>query len=386
MAQNKTTAIVTLLLAALIGGAAALAIGWATGVVGPRATVVETTTNVVRTGGGGGALDVAAIYKKASPSVVLVTATPAGGGAKSLGSGFIVDPEGHVVTNQHVVNGGSKFTVTFSNEKTAPATLVGADPSTDIAVLQVDAAQGQLTPIAWADSARAEVGQPVLAIGNPYGLERTVTSGIISALSRQIAAPNGLTIDAVIQTDAALNKGNSGGPLIDAAGDVVGVNSQIQSESGGFDGIGYAVPSNTAKRIADDLIKDGKVESPYLGITMETITPELAKVVKVGADSGVLVTGVTRGGPAAKAGLRGGDTQVAIDGQPYLVGGDVITRIGTKTITNPDELRAEIQRLKPGDEVSVELVRDGKKKQVTVTLGQAPATRQTPTTPTTPNP
>jgi len=380
MAHSKT--IVTLLLSALIGGAAALAIGWVTGVVGPRDTVVETRTSVIRSGGG--ALDVAAIYKKASPSVVLVSATPTGGGAKSLGSGFVIDPEGHVVTNQHVIDGGGKFTVTFSDDKTAPAKLVGADPSTDIAVLQVDAPQGQLTPIAWADSAKVDVGQPVLAIGNPYGLERTVTSGIISAVQRQIAAPNGLTIDSVIQTDAALNKGNSGGPLIDAAGDVVGVNSQIQSESGGFDGIGYAVPSNTAKRIADDLIKDGKVESPYLGIQMEPITPELAKLVKVGSDQGVLVTRVTPGGPAARAGLRGGDTQVTIDGQPYLVGGDVITRIGTTSIDDPDALRAQVQRLKPGDKVAIEVVRDGKRRQIDVTLGQAPATQRAPATTPTP--
>lgn len=377
MRSSKT--VVTLLLAAMVGGAAALAIGWATGLVGPRETVVQSKTNVIRAGGGD--FDVTAIYKKAAPSVVLVSAS--GPQGKGLGSGFVIDPEGHVVTNQHVVDGGTKFTVTFADDRTAPAKLIGSDASTDIAVLQVDAPQGRLTPIAWANSATVEVGQPVIAIGNPYGLELTVTSGIISAVARQIAAPNGLTIDSVLQTDAALNKGNSGGPLIDGAGEVVGVNSQIQSESGGFDGIGYAVPSNTAKRIADDLIEDGKVESPYLGIQMEPITPELAKVVKVGADKGVLVTTVAPRGPAAKAGLRGGDTQVTIDGQPYLVGGDVITRIGTTSITDPDQLRAAIQQRKPGEKVTIEVLRNGNTKRVEVTLGQAPTAPQQ-TTPATP--
>jgi S1-C subfamily serine protease len=292
-----------------------------------------------------------------------------------LGSGFVIDKSGHVVTNYHVIEGASKVEVSFSGNDEMPATVVGRDPSTDIAVLRIKGAEGRaLTPLDLGDSDAIKVGDAVVAIGNPFGLERTVTAGIVSALQREITAPNGFAIDEVIQTDAAINHGNSGGPLVNADGAVIGVNSQIESESGGNVGIGFAVPINLVKDVVSQLLEHGKVEHAYIGVEMATITDELASNVRLPVDHGVLIERVQETSPAAAAGLRGGTTQVVVDGESFLVGGDVITKADGQTIESAEELRGVVTSKQPGDELALEVHRADETKEVMVKLGRQPNT------------
>jgi putative serine protease PepD len=312
-------------------------------VEGDAQAVAETTSSV------------AAIYKSAHKAVVEITVTGAGGASpfggggtqQAQGSGFVYDEQGHVITNQHVVAGADSVQVTFWNGKTYDASVVGSDPSTDIAVLDVDAPASVLEPLELADSSQLEVGEVVVAIGSPFGLEQTVTTGIVSALHRQITAPNEFAIDDAIQTDAAINHGNSGGPLLDLNGKVVGVNSQIESESGGNDGVGFAVPSNTVERIAAGLIEDGSVEHAYLGVATED------------ADgvNGARISEVRAGTPAAAAGLRSGDVVTAIDGT---------------TVGSADELRRLIDAHEPGDSVTVTVSRGGDTRTLRAVLATRP--------------
>jgi S1-C subfamily serine protease len=295
--------------------------------------------------------------------------------ARLLGSGFVIDKSGHVVTNYHVVENASKVEVSFSGNDEMPATVVGKDPSTDIAVLRIKGAEGRaLTPLELGSSASVRVGDAVVAIGNPFGLERTVTAGIVSALQREITAPNGFAIDEVIQTDAAINHGNSGGPLLNADGRVIGVNSQIESDSGGNVGIGFAIPIDMVKSVVSQLLEHGKVEHAYIGVEMATVTHELAANVRLPVDHGVLVERVRPGSPAAEAGIHGGDTQVVVDGESFLVGGDVITMADGRTIESAEELRSVVTSKQPGDEVSLEVHGPDGAKEVKVKLGRQPNT------------
>ncbi len=295
--------------------------------------------------------------------------------ARLLGSGFVIDKSGHVVTNYHVVENASKVEVSFSGNDEMPATVVGKDPSTDIAVLRIKGAEGRaLTPLELGDSGSVRVGDAVVAIGNPFGLERTVTAGIVSALQREITAPNGFAIDEVIQTDAAINHGNSGGPLLNADGKVIGVNSQIESDSGGNVGIGFAVPIDMVKDTVSQLLEHGKVEHAYVGVEMATITHELAANVRLPVDHGVLVEQVRPGSPAAEAGIRGGTTQVVVDGESFLVGGDVITMADGQVVESAEELRSVVTSKKPGDELVFQVHRQEGTKEVTVKLGRQPNT------------
>jgi S1-C subfamily serine protease len=295
--------------------------------------------------------------------------------ARLLGSGFVIDKSGHVVTNYHVVENASKVEVSFSGNDEMPATVVGRDPSTDIAVLRIKGAEGRaLTPLELGDSRSVDVGDAVVAIGNPFGLERTVTAGIVSALQREITAPNGFAIDEVIQTDAAINHGNSGGPLLNADGKVIGVNSQIESDSGGNVGIGFAVPINMVKDVVSQLLEHGKVEHAYVGVEMATITHELAANVRLPVDHGVLVERVRPGSPAADAGIQGGTTQVVVDGESFLVGGDVITMADGQAIESAEELRSVVTSKQPGDELVFQVHRQDGTKEVTVKLGRQPNT------------
>jgi S1-C subfamily serine protease len=296
---------------------------------------------------------------------------------QALGSGFVVDKDGHIVTNFHVVQGASRVEVSFSNQDTVKATIVGTDPSTDLAVLKVDAPAKALTPLALANSDAVQVGDPVVAIGNPFGLDRTVTAGIVSALQREVRAPNNYTIDHVIQTDAPINSGNSGGPLIDAQGAVIGVNSQIETASGGGGnvGIGFAVPSNTVKSVVAQLLADGRVDRAFLGVTLQDVRPNVAGVLRLPADKGVLVGAVKPGSPAAKAGVKGGTTQVVVAGESYQLGGDMIVALDGKPVSSVDELRDAIAAHKPGQTVSLTVVHaNGTKSTMNVELGRAPAT------------
>jgi S1-C subfamily serine protease len=339
-----------------------------------------------------GALSVNAIYKHAAPGVVQVTATqvvstpgvdpfgfafPAQQKSEALGSGFVIDKAGHVVTNYHVVENARSVDVSFSNNESMKAKIVGADPSTDIAVLQVDAHARALTPLALGNSDAVRVGDSVVAIGNPFGYDRTVTAGIVSALQRVIRAPNSYSIDHVIQTDAALNKGNSGGPLLDARGNVIGVNSQIAAgDSGGSGnvGIGFAVPINTVKTVAAQIVKSGHAEHAYLGISAQAVTRTAAKLFHLPSTHGLLVASVQPGSGAARAGLRAGTGNATLAGETYPLGGDLITKIDSTPLYSLDQLRDVIGQKQPGDEARLEVYRGDRQRTVTVKLGRQPST------------
>ena len=292
----------------------------------------------------------------------------------ATGSGFVVDHSGSILTNAHVIEGASRVTVQFENNKTADAKVVGKDTSTDIALLKVSADGVTLHPLQLGDSSHVQVGDPTIAIGNPFGLDRTLTTGVVSALQRRIDAPNGFSIDHVIQTDAAINPGNSGGPLLDAAGRVIGITSQIETggSASGNVGIGFAVPINTAKRVIPQLKQSGTVKRAYLGITGLTIDQSLNRL-NLSTDSGVLIQSVSPGSPSAKAGLKGGNTQANVDGSDIALGGDVIKKIDGRNVKSMDDVVAVVDAKKPGDSVTLQVIRGGNTRNVTVKLGQRPS-------------
>ncbi|HEU4392409.1 MAG TPA: trypsin-like peptidase domain-containing protein [Solirubrobacterales bacterium] len=296
-------------------------------------------------------------------------------GGTATGSGFVIDTEGHLLTNNHVVEGADRIQVKLGDsETTYQAKVVGADPATDLALLDVEAPADQLHPLTLGRSSEMEVGDPVVAIGNPFGLDRTVTSGIVSALQRQIEAPDGFSITDVIQTDAAINPGNSGGPLINAAGEVIGINSQIATGGGGGGnvGIGFAIPIDTVRAEIHQLETKGEVEHAYLGISGGTITPDLAKAINLPVEEGVIVQSVVKGGPADEAGIEAGDTSATIDGAQVKLGGDVITKVDGEKVTGMEEIVEIVNEAEPGDELELTVLRDGETKTVTVTLGERP--------------
>ena len=282
------------------------------------------------------------------------------GGAQSQGSGFVYDDDGHVVTNHHVVHGADTISVRFSDGTVRRARLVGADPSTDLAVLKVEASEAFLEPLPLGDSSGVEVGDDVVAMGSPFGLEGTITSGIVSALHRQMEAPNRFTITDTLQTDAAINHGNSGGPLLDRQGRVIGVNAQIESESGGSDGVGFAIPSNTVRSVVDQIVETGEAEHAYLGIVMVEV-PE-----------GLMVTGVADGGPAEEAGIRPSTGEREVDGRTVPTGGDVIVEFDGQEVPTTAELQTAVYAKRPGDTVELTFLRGGDRRTVEVTLDEQP--------------
>lgn len=301
------------------------------------------------------------------------------GGGVATGSGILIDTEGHVLTNNHVVEGADKVEVKLgSSDTTYTAEVVGADPATDVALLKVEAPASSLHPLALGNSSKVEVGEPVVAIGNPFGLDRTVTAGIVSAIQRQIQAPNGFSISHVIQTDAAINPGNSGGPLIDSEGKVIGINSQIQTGGSGDGnvGIGFAVPIDTAREVVQQLEAHGEIKHAYLGISGSSITPDLAKALKLPEEEGVLVNEVVKGGPADEAGIKGGDTSATIEGASFRLGGDAITEVDGKKITGMEDVINAVNAASPGDKMELTVDRDGKPQTITVTLGVRPASAE----------
>jgi S1-C subfamily serine protease len=298
---------------------------------------------------------------------------------QALGSGFVIDKAGHIVTNYHVIEGADQIEVSFSNRDTLRATLVGSDPSTDIAVLRVEASSRGLTPLEFGDSGAVRVGDPVVAIGNPFGLARTATAGIVSAVQeRTITAPNGYPIDHVLQTDAPINPGNSGGPLLNERAQVVGVNSQITSAQGtnGNVGIGFAVPANTVKAVVAQLVATGKVDRAFLGIGGSTVTEELARVFRLPVDAGVLVETVGDGTAAARAGLKAGTDTTVVAGESYTLGGDLIVALGGKRVASLEQLRDLLARHKPGETVKLQIYRGSKSITVDVKLGRQPVQPQ----------
>jgi putative serine protease PepD len=336
---SLTAAVVAGALIGVGGGAAtyaALSSGGSETVV-RRVTVTDSEPAAASTS----ALSVNSIYKRTYKGVVEVLA------GNGEGSGFVYDADGHIVTNEHVVGDSTSARVRFWNGKTVDATVVGTDSSTDLAVLKVDTSEVELVPLALGDSNRVEVGDNVVAIGSPFGLEETVTSGIVSALHRQMTSPNRFAIDDSIQTDAAINHGNSGGPLLNDRAQVIAVNAQIASDSGGNDGVGFAIPVNTVKSIAAQLITDGKAEHAFLGVALQE-----------SARDGALVGGVNPDTPASRAGLRTDDLIVAVDG---------------KHVGSQNELRAAINTRRPGDQVALRYRRNGETHTVTVTLASRPS-------------
>ncbi|MGH3023086.1 MAG: S1C family serine protease [Gaiellaceae bacterium] len=373
---TRTAALTAALLAAAGGGAASYA-----------ALSSESTPTVIRPATVAAAelaastsesLSVSEIYEQTSKGVVEITvassqSTPFGESqqAQGQGSGFVYDAEGHVVTNQHVVAGAESVSVRFWDGSTYDATVVGSDPSTDLAVVKVDAPADVFEPLALGDSTELEIGEGVVALGSPFGLEGTVTSGIVSALHRQMQAPNDFTINDSIQTDAAINHGNSGGPLLNLAGEVVGVNAQIKSDSGGNDGVGFAIPSSTVGTIVPQIISDGAVEHAYLGVGVATIPPSVAE--ELGVPAGVAVTDVRQGTPAAEAGLRAATGSATVDGESYPTGGDVITEVDGTAVSTGAELQNAVDAKRPGDTVSITYARESTSHTVEITLGTRPA-------------
>src|SRR5882757_8997291 len=384
--MNKTAA--TPFVAALVGGVVVAAAFLAFGVGGGTTkTVVQQSSISPRTSvSDGKALTARDIYKRDAPGVVNVkseivqrTQSPFGfpqdQQGEATGSGFVVDQQGYILTNAHVVDGASQVTVSFEDKKTENAKIVGKDSSTDLALLKVDASGLNLKPLQLGDSSNVQVGDPTIAIGKPFALDRTLTTGVVSALQRQISAPNGFTISNVIQTDAAINPGNSGGPLLDAVGRVIGINSQIATggSSQGSVGIGFAVPINTASDVAHQLISTGQVKRAFLGVSGADVTPDLAKALNLPTDHGALVQQAYQGGPAARAGLQGGTTQATVGGQQVALGGDIIVKVNGKDIQGMDDVVSAVNDAKPGDDMTLTVVRDGKEQDIKVTLGERPA-------------
>jgi putative serine protease PepD len=357
-------------------GAAAVVLGAGGGVAAYEVASGTATQTVVRQVTvtdsqpvANSALSVSALYDRVHQGVVTIKVTTPEG--QALGSGFVIDSEGHIVTNDHVVDGASSISVEFADGSTYDAELVGTDASTDIGVIKVDAPSSELTPLQLGDSSAVQVGDEVVAIGSPLGLNETVTSGIVSALNRTITSPNNFSINDAIQTDAAINHGNSGGPLLDLQGQVIGINSQIESDSGGNDGIGFAVPSNTVESVVSQLLVTGKVEHAYLGVGIATITDALSS--QLGLPAGVEVTQVTSGGPAADAGFKAADATTEVGGQEFPTGGDVITAVHGKAVATSEELQSVIGAMKPGESASITYSREGSEHTVQVTLGTRPS-------------
>jgi serine protease Do len=333
------------------------------------------------------------IYAQVSPSVVSIqvvesasasgSGSPFGGSgvSQALGSGFVYDAQGHIITNNHVVSGATSIEVTFSDGTTVPAKVVGTDPYSDLAVIQVSAPANLLHPVTMADSNLVKVGELVVAIGNPFGLSNTMTSGIVSALGRSLPATDGNTtgptysIPDIIQTDAPINPGNSGGVLLNDLGQVVGVTAAIESSSNSSSGIGFVIPSNIVQRVAPDLIKTGTHAHPYLGISATSLDPDLAKAMGLNSiQQGAMVADVTAGGPADKAGLKGSTQPATIAGQSVNVGGDVITAIDGQPVKSIDDVIAYLENnTQVGQKVTLTILRGGKEQTLTVTLGERPA-------------
>ncbi|MBA2568660.1 MAG: trypsin-like peptidase domain-containing protein, partial [Actinobacteria bacterium] len=339
------------------------------------------------------ALSIAEIYSRAAPGVVQVTTTTKVEGQsdpfdgfdipdeteRALGSGFVIDKAGFIVTNFHVIEDADTVEVSFSNNDSMKARIIGKDPSTDIALLKVEASARALRPLPLGDSAAIRVGDDVLAIGNPFGLERSATRGIVSAVQRPLRSPSGFTIDHVIQTDAALNRGNSGGPLVSAQGHVIGVNSAIETGGSGGQGnvgIGFAVPIDTVRDVVAQLKEKGRVDHPFLGIEARPIAANIAKLFRLPVERGLLVERVLPESGAADAQLRGGTTRVVVAGESYLVGGDIVVKADGTGLTSNEQLREIVSGKEPGDQVELEIYRGQDRKTVEIKLGRQPPSPQ----------
>lgn len=310
------------------------------------------------------------IYERVSPSVVYITVGTANGGGS--GSGFVWDEAGHIVTNNHVIQNAQRILVHLIDDTTVEAELVGADADSDLAVIKVDLPEEQLQPLQLGDLAALKVGQRAIAIGNPFGFEQTMTTGIVSALGRVVRQESGFSLPQLIQTDAAINPGNSGGPLLNSSGEVIGVTTLIYSETGSNAGVGFAVPVDAVKRVVPSLIEDGRYRDPWLGITGTSVTPILAGDLDLAVDRGVLVQSVVAGGPAAKAGIQGGERQIRYDGGILAVDGDIIVAVDGVEIGSMDELIVYLTGTQVGQEINLKILQDGEPLITPLVLEERP--------------
>jgi S1-C subfamily serine protease len=369
-----------LALAALV---ATVAIGGCGGGGGSGAsqttTVTEATPRVaVQTAEHG--FDAARVYREASPGVVTIRSVFGGGGGGAEGSGFVLDADGHIVTNAHVVTdessgarkGAKEVFIEFSDRNVVPATIVGFDPFADVALLEVKPDGFELHPLKLGDDNALVVGQPVAAIGSPFGEQQSLSVGVVSATDRSVESLTKFQIAGAIQTDASINPGNSGGPLLDAGARVLGINEQIETDSGSNSGVGFAVPVSAIKRSVAQLEEKGEAEYAYIGVATQALYPQLADKLGLDADHGALLSEVVPGGPADKAGLKGSDGKITFQATPYETGGDVILAIDGHPVVEPDDLARYIAAHRPGETVRIEILRDDKREEIDVTLGKRP--------------
>jgi S1-C subfamily serine protease len=361
---------------AALAAAALLAAG-----CGSKDKPAQSTSRVevIQGMGAEGGFDAQGIYKAESPGVVTVMSM-FGGGEGGEGSGFVLDGHGEVATNAHVVANAqgstlrraSQVYVEFADGNRVEAKILGADPNADVALLRVDPSGLSLRPLPLGESAKVQVGQPVAAIGSPFGRRQSLSVGVVSAVDRSVSSLTDFDISGAIQTDAAINPGNSGGPLVDAGGRVIGINQQIETKSGGGEGVGFAVPVDVVKRSLDQLRASGQARYAYLGVSSVAIYPQLVERFGLGVAKGAWIQDVTAGGPAAASGLRGGSGEETFQGSTYRRGGDVITKIGDTPVTSSDDLAGIVARYKPGETVTVEIHRGGDTRRLRVKLGDRP--------------
>ncbi|HEY6145046.1 MAG TPA: trypsin-like peptidase domain-containing protein [Solirubrobacterales bacterium] len=349
---------------------------------GDSGTAVEVTTTpqpevVIQTSSPG--FDAARVYRQAAPGVVTIRSVFDQGAAE--GSGFVLDTKGEIVTNAHVVtdesSGGRKAAdqvyVEFPDRNVVPAEIVGFDPFADVALLQIEPDGFELHPLDLGDDHDLRVGQPVAAIGSPFGEQQSLSVGVVSATDRSVKSLTQFEISGAIQTDASINPGNSGGPLLDAGARVVGINQQIETNSGANDGVGFAVPVSAIKHSITQLRENGAAEYAYIGVSSQPLYPQLARKLGLDTTFGGLVSEVVSGGPAEEAGIRGGNDKVRFQAIPYRTGGDVILQVDGEDIVSPDDLAESIASRRPGDVVTVTILRGNERQQVEVTLGKRPS-------------
>jgi S1-C subfamily serine protease len=383
----------TTLIVAAVAALAAAGCGGSSGeptAAGEVTRTIDSTTTVEvvkRVGDGRETFDPAAIYERDAPGVVTVSSVLSGGsggigdlGDEGLGSGFVLNARGEIATNAHVVTAGRgrairearEVYVAFADGNQVQATIVGFDPNADVALLRIEPADLTLRPLPLGTAQDLKVGSPVAAIGSPFGEPQSLSVGVVSATNRSIRSLTGFEIAGAIQTDAAINHGNSGGPLVNGAGEVLGINSQIQSTSGGGEGVGYAVPADTVRRTLAALRKDGKVDYAYLGLATAKIYPQLARRFRLPVTSGAWLQHVVPGGPADRAGLRAGNVERRFQARSISDGGDIITAVNGRKLSDEAALGVELLAMSPGDEVTLRVYRDGKPRDVEVTLGERP--------------
>jgi S1-C subfamily serine protease len=373
--KRCSLALAALVIAAVIAGCG----GGSSDTAGQTTTVIEKAPQVaVQTAEHG--FDAARVFREASPGVVTIRSIFRGEAGAAEGSGFVLDSKGHIVTNAHVVTDEStgarkaakEVFIEFPDRNTVPAKIVGFDPFADVALLEVKPDGFELHPLKLGDDSDLVVGQPVAAIGSPFGEEQSLSVGVVSATDRSVESLTKFQIFGAIQTDASINPGNSGGPLLDAGARVLGINEQIETDSGSNSGVGFAVPVSAIKRSVAQLEDKGEAEYAYIGVATQAIYPQLADKLGLDTDHGALLSEVVPGGPADKAGLKGPDDKITFQATPYETGGDVILTIDGHPVVQPDDLARYIATHQPGETVKLEVLRDNKREQISVTLGKRP--------------